>query len=225
MVADDGRRFGGARIVHTEYEARHWSRGIAHVAGIDEVGRGCLAGPVVAAAVVFSPDLQLISGVRDSKQLSPKRREQLFQMIADAAVDYGIGVVDSSVIDAINILQAARQAMRIAVEQLAERPGHLLIDGREVVDLPIPQTAIVKGDQSCFSIAAASILAKVTRDRMMVALETTYPGYSFARHKGYGTAQHLAALRLHGPTPIHRRSFAPVRELVGRAEASCYTPS
>lgn len=177
------------------------------MAGVDEVGRGCLAGPVVAAAVIFPPGTAL-EGVADSKQLSPARREALFPVITRHAVSVAVGQVGPSEIDAINILRASLQAMQIAVTGLAVCPQHLLVDGRDAIPLALPQTPIIKGDQRSLTIAAASIIAKVTRDRLMVALDQQYPGYDLAAHKGYGTARHVAALRALGPSPIHRRSFA-----------------
>lgn len=179
------------------------------VAGIDEAGRGTLAGPVVAAAVVFPhggivPELK---GVNDSKKLSPAQREFLFDRILAHAAAAGVGVVDSATIDACNILQATFRAMREAISNLGVPPHHLLIDGNRYPASPIPFTTIVGGDARCFSIAAASIIAKVTRDRIMRAYDAQYPAYGFARHKGYGTREHYAALRAHGLSPIHRRTF------------------
>lgn len=197
------------------FEQARWAAGDTYVAGVDEVGRGCLAGPVVAAAVIFPPEF-LIPGVDDSKRLSPAARERLHPVIVDGAVAVGIGWVDAAEIDIINILQATRRAMRMAVQQLAVSPDHLLIDGRECVALDIPQTAIIGGDRRSHAIAAASIVAKVTRDRMMVAFERDYPGFRFSRHKGYGTAQHLAELLAHGVTPLHRCSFNPCRNAAVR---------
>lgn len=195
----------------TEYERRHWDRGVCAVAGIDEVGRGCLAGPVVAAAVIFPP-YALLAGVRDSKQLSPLQREGLVPQIQSLAVAWGIGLMAPHEIDAINILEATKQAMAMAVARLAVPPQHLLIDGREAVPSAISQECIIKGDQRSLSIAAASIVAKVFRDRLMADWEASFPQFSFGRHKGYGTRQHLEELRQYGPTPLHRRSFSPVRE-------------
>jgi ribonuclease HII len=183
------------------------------VAGVDEVGRGCLAGPVVAAAVIFSPG-RIVPGLRDSKQLSPIARERLYAAISVTALAVSWGMADSEEIDAINILQASRLAMVRAVSQLSVEPALLRIDGNVGIDVPITQQLLIKGDQRCPSIAAASIIAKVTRDRMMVALETTYPDFTFAQHKGYGTRRHLEELAQAGATPIHRRSFAPVRAIL-----------
>lgn len=188
------------------YERKLWNRGVTYVAGIDEAGRGPLAGPVVAASVVF-PKTISISGVRDSKQLSHRRREVLMEEIRDKALAVGIGVIDARMIDEINILQAALKAMKHSVEDLSVRPDHLLVDGNQLPDCLISKSAIVQGDRKCFSIAAASIVAKVTRDRMMAAFHEKYPAYGFDRHKGYGTRAHIEAIRQHGFCPIHRRSF------------------
>lgn len=181
-------------------------RGFQCVAGIDEVGRGPLAGPVVAAAVVLPPDIDL-PGVRDSKQLSPTQREACRRDILSCALDVGLGVVEASEIDRINILQATFRAMALAVENLSSPPDYLLIDGPYKLPLPQPQEGIPKGDQRCLCIAAASIVAKVYRDALMCDYHRLYPVYGFDRHKGYGTAQHLEALSRHGPCPLHRMSF------------------
>lgn len=165
-----------------------------------------MAGPVVAAAVVFPRDV-FIAGIDDSKKLSALKREGLKQQIESDAIDVGVGIVHEGEIDRINILQATYKAMRMAVGSLRVRPDHLLIDGRPLPDKVVPQTAVVKGDRECFSIAAASIVAKVTRDRMMAEYHEMFPEYGFDRHKGYGTKQHVAAIRAHGLCPIHRRSF------------------
>lgn len=188
------------------YERRLWETGISYVAGIDEAGRGPLAGPVVAAAVIFRPAV-FIPGVNDSKKLSPRRREALYDRIMDTAVAVATGIVHEQEIDRINILKATHKAMRICVGTLDQKPEHLLIDGRGLPERFYPQTAIEGGDRCCFSIAAASIIAKVTRDRMMLEYDEMFPEYGFARHKGYGTRQHIEAIRLHGQCPIHRRSF------------------
>lgn len=175
---------------------------------------GPLAGPVVAAAVAFppaKPDGELSSmlpqGVRDSKTLTAKARERLEQGIRQVAVGVGVGLVEVEEIDRVNIYQAGLKAMRLALEQLPATPEHVLIDGRSLPDLPCPQTSVIKGDRDIYSIAAASIVAKVYRDRLMTAFDTLYPEYGFARHMGYGTVAHRAALRQFGPCPIHRRSF------------------
>jgi len=186
--------------------------GYTHLAGLDEAGRGPLAGPVVAAAVIFPKGL-FIEGVRDSKQLTPVQREKLSLTIQSQAIDYGIGIVDPEVIDRINILQATRLAMQQALLVLKQPPDFLLIDALNLPDVAISQLAIVKGDTLCHSIAAASILAKVTRDRLMLEYHGVYPQYNFFSHKGYGTAEHLKKLKEFGPCPIHRRSFKGVKEV------------
>jgi len=186
------------------------------IAGVDEAGRGPLAGPVVAAAVVFAR-LENLPGVYDSKQLSAARREELeLEIKAVPDIQWALGVVDPAVIDEINILQATYKAMREAVGKLA-RVDFLLVDGNPVPDLPKPNLAVVKGDAKSASIAAASILAKVERDRLMMALDAEYPEYGFAAHKGYGTSRHLEALEKYGACPAHRRSFAPVKQVTERA--------
>lgn len=187
-----------------------WSAGVLRVAGLDEVGVGPLAGPVVAAAVVLPPDAS-IPGVRDSKRLSPRRRERLASEIRRVAVGVGIGVVDVLEVDRRNVYQAGLVAMERAVAALAEPPEHLLIDARRLAACPLPQTSVVRGDASVLSIACAANVAKVHRDARMRELDARYPGYGFARHMGYGTREHLEALRRLGATPVHRRSFAPVR--------------
>jgi len=188
-----------------------------HIAGLDEAGRGALAGPVAAAAVILPLDnpkaLEALRDVNDSKQLSAKKREWLFGLITQHALAYGIGLEPAEVIDEIGILPATKRAMSTAVAQLQPAADYLLIDGRiRLKSLPLPQQAIIRGDARSLSIAAASILAKVTRDRLMVDQDSIYPLYGFARHKGYGTAQHLTALEKFGPSPFHRHSFAPIRQ-------------
>jgi len=194
-------------LYHFELQAR--SRGFQQIAGIDEAGRGPLAGPVVAAAVILDPD-HPIEGVNDSKKLSEKRREQLFELIMTHAVAVGIGLADAKTIDRINILQATRQAMLEAAQTPPCSPDYLLIDGITTIASPLPQQTLKQGDSRSASIAAASIIAKVTRDRLMLDYDCLYPAYGFARHKGYGSAAHLAALQQHGPCPIHRMTFARV---------------
>lgn len=176
------------------------------VCGIDEVGRGPLAGPVVAGAVILPADCEILY-LNDSKKLTEKRRELLYDEIMEKAVATGIGVIGPERIDEINILQATYEAMRLAIGKLAVRPEVLLNDAVTIPQVGIYQVPIIKGDAKSLSIAAASVIAKVTRDRMMVEYESIYPGYSFASNKGYGSAQHIAALKELGPTPIHRRSF------------------
>lgn len=190
------------------------ARGVARVAGVDEVGVGPLAGPVVAAAVVL-PDRVDLLGLDDSKRVRPAERRRLAAAVRRVCLGLGIGVVEPEEIDRLNIYRASLEAMRRAVVQLAGgcAPGHLLVDARRVPDVDVPQTAIVHGDACDASIAAASIVAKVYRDDLMTELDARYAGYGFAQHMGYGTAQHLRALRELGPSPIHRRSFAPVAEV------------
>lgn len=195
------------------HERLMMSEGFDIVAGIDEAGVGPLAGPVVAAVVVLPPDCSL-DGINDSKQLTEKRREAAFITIREIAVSIGIGVVDPLEIDRINILQAAHQAMRIAITKLTVEVKIFLVDGRPIRDFGYPHRAIVGGDSKSASIAAASIIAKVTRDRIMCEYDAIYPQYGFSKHKGYGSEDHLKNLREHGACEIHRRSFAPVREVV-----------
>lgn len=199
--------------VHDLYYFERWAhkQGFQLIAGIDEAGRGPLAGPVVAAAVILHHE-HVIDGVNDSKQLSEKRREQLFDLIMAQALAVGVGIADAAAIDRINILQATRQAMLEATQDLAMLPDCLLIDGITTIASQLPQQTIKQGDSRSASIAAASIIAKVTRDRMMLEYDQLYPSYGFARHKGYGSAFHLAALLQHGPCPIHRLTFAGVKE-------------
>lgn len=191
------------------FERNARASGALRIAGLDEAGRGPLAGPVVAAAVVFPPDL-LIPGVADSKQLAEAERERLYVSITRIAVACGIGIVDERTIDEVNILQATIIAMERALACIIPPPDHLLLDALTLPRVAIPQKAIVKGDQRSHTIAAASILAKVTRDRYMCSLHERYPQYNFRRHKGYGTREHLELLRKHGPCAAHRRSFQPV---------------
>ena len=191
------------------HEARLRARGFELVAGVDEVGRGPLAGPVVAAAVILDPD-HLPDGLNDSKKLTASVRERLFTEIMRHA-HVAIASIPAARIDAINIRQATFEAMAGAVNGLAVRADFALIDGRDVPPLPCPAEALIGGDRRSLSIAAASIIAKVTRDRMMTLLAQTYPDYGFEKHMGYGTAKHLKALDLHGPTPLHRMSFAPLK--------------
>jgi ribonuclease HII len=204
-----------------EEEMALFAQGFSFIAGLDEAGRGCLAGPVVAAAVILplSTDTEEIlarfNGVNDSKQLTIQTRERLYDQIMHNALAVGVGSGSVEMIDQRNILQATKHAMRSALDQLSPTPQALLLDAIQLPGLKIPQHALIKGDARCLSIAAASIIAKVTRDRIMVALHKEYPEYGFDQHKGYGTAVHLAALQHHGATPHHRYSFAPVRALSG----------
>ncbi len=202
------------------FERHARSQGYLLVAGVDEAGRGPLAGPVVAAAVILHPD-RPIEGVNDSKKLTERQRELFFDRITAEALAIGIGSSPPEQIDRINILQATRQAMLEAVNQLAPCPDILLIDGITTISSPLQQQTIKQGDGRSASIAAASIIAKVTRDRLMHEFDRQYPLYGFARHKGYGSAAHLAALRQHGPCPIHRASFRGVRELVTGDPSVC----
>ncbi len=195
------------------------SQGYSFIAGLDEAGRGPLAGPVVAAAVIlrlsdFNECLTRFAGVRDSKQVTAQAREHLYEVIMRHALAVGIGTGSVEMIDEINILQATKHAMRVALTQLVIHPHALLLDAVSLPEIELPQRSIIKGDELCLSISAASIIAKVTRDRMMIQLHEEYPVYGFAQHKGYGTEAHLAALRQHGACPHHRRSFAPVREVL-----------
>ncbi len=191
------------------YERRLWKVGLTAVAGVDEVGVGPIAGPVVAAAVIFTPEL-FISGVDDSKRLTPQARSKLYPVIRERALAVGIGVAEVEEIDRFNVYWAALEACRRSLAELDCPPDHVLVDGRRIPELPWPQTHLIGGDRLSFCVAAASIVAKVTRDRMMCEYDRRYPGYGFARHKGYCTAEHLAQLRRLGPSPLHRRSFAPV---------------
>ena len=198
-----------------DYETKAREKGYRLVAGADEAGRGPLAGPVVAAAVVLPADA-ILQGLNDSKKLSPTRREELFPKIQTQAVVYGVAVVNPEGIDKINILQAALLAMQQAVEQLQPVPDLLLIDGNQKTASSIEQWAIVKGDSKSLSIAAASVLAKVTRDHIMQDYHHLYPQYEFARHKGYGTKLHRDLIAKHGPCPIHRNTFKGVAEYLNR---------
>jgi len=194
------------------HERQLRARGCVRIAGIDEAGRGPLAGPVVAAVVIL-PEKFRHRVLDDSKKLTHEKREAIYgELTARAEIHWAVAVVDHEEIDRINILRATHEAMRRAVSALAAAPDHVLIDGLPVRPFPIPQTALVGGDGLSFSIAAASVIAKVTRDRIMMQMEEHHPGYGFAQHKGYGTELHLARLREHGPCPIHRRSFLPVRQ-------------
>jgi ribonuclease HII len=201
-----------------QFERELWRCGTEIIAGVDETGRGPLAGPVVVAAVVVPTEWiehglpREFDGLNDSKQLTASQRERFFALLtAGPLIRFAIARNEAETIDAINILQATHRAMNQALAHLQPAPEHVLVDGLRVPSLRFPQTPLVKGDGRSYSIAAASILAKVTRDRLMLEYDRRYPAYGFADHKGYGTAQHLAALEEHGPCPIHRRSFAPLR--------------
>lgn len=188
------------------FEKNLWGAGFRHIAGADEVGRGALAGPVVAAAVILPKGTENF-GLRDSKKLTPAKRESLFEEIGKRAVSIGIGVVEPEEIDRINILRATLKAMEMALSSLIPPPDYILIDGNQPVKSHIPQETIVKGDDRSISIAAASIIAKVTRDRMMTSLHEIYPLYNFPNHKGYGTEEHRDAIDKYGQSLIHRKSF------------------
>ena len=202
-----------------EFEQEARRRGYRRVAGIDEAGRGPLAGPVVAAAVILPIHVRL-TGVDDSKQLTQAERERLYHAILDKAVGVGIGSADAGEIDALNILEASRLAMCRAIANLDPAPDYLLTDAVTLPAAHVPLRPIIKGDALSRSIAAASIIAKVTRDRLMVAYHETFPQYNFLSHKGYGTAEHLRMLARFGPSPIHRRTFAPVRDAVTLVRAA-----
>ena len=193
------------------YEKELYTQGIDLIAGVDEVGRGPLAGPVVAAAVIL-PKACKIPGLNDSKKIPKSKHKEIYEAVLQNAIAIGIGIKDNQVIDQVNIYEATKLAMREAIGQLEPQPQHLLIDAMRL-DLPIPQTSIIKGDANSLSIAAASIVAKVTRDQMMEEFDRKYPGYDFAQNAGYGTAKHLAGLDQLGVTPIHRRSFEPVKSM------------
>jgi len=210
----------GAKLLDRfEFERVLWARGTTRVAGVDEAGRGPLAGPVVAAAAILPAKWAVsglpdgLEGLNDSKQLTPSQRERFFTFLtACGAVEFAVAQIDAARIDEINILQATHRAMNEALAKLNPAPEHALVDGRPVKTMSVPQTAIIKGDARSYSIAAASVLAKVTRDRLMLEFDRQWPVYGFAGHKGYGTAQHLAAIAAHGPCPIHRKSFAPLKQ-------------
>ena len=195
------------------YEKELYVQGIQLIAGVDEVGRGPLAGPVVAAAVIL-PENCKIPGLNDSKKIPKSKHHSIYQAVLDQALSVGIGIKDNQVIDQVNIYEATKLAMLEAIQELDQQPQHLLIDAMKL-DLPISQTSIIKGDANSLSIAAASIVAKVTRDQMMVEYDQEYPGYDFGQNAGYGTTKHLEGLEKHGVTPIHRRSFEPIKSMTG----------
>jgi ribonuclease HII len=207
------------------YERELWQKGLILVAGVDEAGCGPLAGPVVAAAVVFPcawSEQGVVSGLRglnDSKQLTEPQREKYYSVLTShPEIRWAVARVEVEIIDRINIYQAAHRAMNLALDQLRPPPEHVLVDGRPVKSMRFPNTPLVKGDARSSSIAGASVLAKVTRDRLMRESDRLYPGYGFAEHKGYGTPRHLAAIQTLGPCPIHRRSFAPFRPVATELE-------
>ena len=190
-----------------QIEKVFYNKGIEYIAGIDEAGRGPLAGPVVVASVIMPKD-SMIEGINDSKKVSEKKREKLYDIILEEAISYGIGIIYQDEIDEINILQATKKGLTEAVEQMKIKPDLIMVDALTGIDtLGIPYQSIIKGDAKCYSISAASIIAKVTRDRIMREWDKVYPEYGFAAHKGYGTAKHIAALKEYGPCEIHRRSF------------------
>ena len=201
------------------YEKRAYKNGARIIAGIDEAGRGPLAGPVVAGAAILPPKFRHKT-LTDSKQLTEQQRNDIYaELTANPEFHWAIGVSDVDVIDHYNILRATWRAMQLALDALTVRPDHVLVDGLRVPLIGVTQTAIVKGDAKSFSIAAASVMAKVTRDRMMLTIHEQFPQYNFAQHKGYGTPEHLAALDQYGPSPVHRKSFAPVRETIEPVQA------
>jgi ribonuclease HII len=209
------RRAEGQRLRHlSRYEQELWRQGLLYVAGVDEAGMSPLAGPVVAAAVVL-PVGYTREGIDDSKKLRPEQRAELAAHIRRDAVAFGVGMVEPEEIDRINIYRAGLLAMRRAIEALAVRPDHLLIDARSLKELSLPQSPIVHGDALSISIAAASIIAKTRRDALMVELDQRYPGFGFARHKGYPVKEHLSVIASRGVSEVHRRSFAPVRKALG----------
>ncbi len=184
-----------------------YNKGVKYIAGIDEAGRGPLAGPVVVACVLLPQD-SMIEGVNDSKKISEAKREKLYEIITNEAISYGVGIIYQDEIDEINILQATKKGVTQAIKQMAIKPNIIMVDALTGIDtLGIPYNSLIKGDAKCYSIAAASIIAKVTRDRIMREWDKVYPQYGFNSHKGYGTAKHIAALKEYGPSPIHRRSF------------------
>ena len=198
------------------YEKELYKQGLTLIAGVDEVGRGPLAGPVVAAAVILPQNCK-IQGLNDSKKIPKKKHLEIFQAVQDQALSIGIGIMDNHVIDKVNIYEATKLAMKEAVSQLEPQPEHLLIDAMKL-ELPISQTSIIKGDANSLSIAAASIVAKVARDKIMANYDQEFPGYDFGQNAGYGTAKHLEGIDKHGITPIHRTSFEPIKTIVSEAE-------
>ncbi len=194
-------------------ESALWAKGCRYVAGLDEVGRGPLAGPVVAAAVVLPQNATIIAGLRDSKQMTARQRDRVAGVIRDTALAWGVGAASPREIDRLNILGATALAMRRALSLLSQAPDHVLVDGKPFPELRCEHEAIIKGDATCLSIAAASVLAKQARDRLMVLLASRFPAFGWEQNMGYGTAEHLAAIEANGLTPHHRRSFGPVSQL------------
>ena len=190
-----------------QFEKNLYETGLGYIAGIDEAGRGPLAGPVVVGIEIMKPD-SFIEGVNDSKKISEKKKEKLYEQITEEAVDWAVGIVDQNEIDEINILNATKKALHMAISNLKVNPDRILVDALEHIDTcGIPYTSIIKGDANVYSISAASIIAKVTRDRMLQEYDEIYPQYGFAAHKGYGTAKHIEAIKTYGPCPIHRKTF------------------
>ena len=190
-----------------EFEKKLYSTGLNHIAGIDEAGRGPLAGPVVVGIAIMKPD-SFIEGVNDSKKISERKREQLYEQITSEAIDWAVGIVDQKEIDEINILNATKKALHMAISNLKVKPDRILVDALEHIDTyGIPYTSIIKGDAKIYSISAASIIAKVTRDRIIKEYDEIYPEYGFSGHKGYGTAKHIQALKTYGPCSLHRKTF------------------
>lgn len=212
----NGELFASEPVDKFAFEKRVLRRGYSVIAGVDEAGRGALAGPVVAAAVILSPDADF-SRVDDSKKLSPAARDELFDMIMKHALAVGVGSGDHGLIDRVNILQATLRAMKEAVDALSVKPDYLLVDGISAPPVALPVMTIKKGDGASASIAAASIIAKVTRDRLMTDFGRQFPAYGFELHKGYGSPVHLRAIAEHGPCPIHRTTFRGVKEFLGAA--------
>ena len=197
-----------ARLIELKkIDKEFFDKGVKHIAGIDEAGRGPLAGPVVVASVILPQD-SMIEGINDSKKVSEAKREKLYDIIINEAISYGVGIIYQDEIDEINILQATKKGLTEAIKQMEIKPNIIMVDALSGIDtLGIPYKSIIKGDAKCYSIAAASIIAKVTRDRIMREWDKVYPEYGFGSHKGYGTAKHIAAIREFGPCPIHRRTF------------------
>ena len=199
-----------------EYERVLYNKGIKLIAGVDEVGRGPLCGPVVACACIL-PENYFLEGLNDSKKVSEKKREKLYEILINDAVSYGLGIVSPRRIDEINILEASKEAMKEAINNLNPKPEHVLIDAVKL-SIDIPSTSIIKGDAKSASIAAASIIAKVTRDRMMIELDKQYPQYGYAKHKGYGTKAHIEAVKKYGVNELYRFTFAPISDLINSSE-------
>ena len=190
-----------------EFETNLYKTGIKYIAGIDEAGRGPLAGPVVVGIAIMKPE-SFIEGINDSKKISEKKREMLYDTITEEAVDWAVGIIDQNEIDKINILNATKKALHMAIDNLKVKPDRILVDALEHIDTcGIPYTSIIKGDAKIYSISAASIIAKVTRDRIMQEYDEIYPQYGFTKHKGYGTAKHIQAIKQYGPCPLHRKTF------------------